>query len=108
MLYNTTDRIRVLASGFILIAACAMPFVAYTHASYFIIRSGGNTLITVLFDSIYTWAIAVTAAFFMSRFTTLSVTWMLAIVNGLEVIKCLVAFFFVRSGIWIRNLTSKA
>ena len=104
LLYNTSDQIRNMASGFILIAACAMPFVAYTHASYFIIRSGGNTLITVLFDSIYTWCIAVTAAFFMSRFTNLSVTWMLAIVNGLEVIKCSVAFFFVRSGIWIRNL----
>ena len=105
LLYNTSDQIRNLASGFILIAACAMPFVAYTHASYFIIRSGGNTLITVLFDSIYTWAIAVTAAFCMSRFTNLSVTWMLAIVNGLEVIKCSIAFFFVRSGIWIKNLT---
>jgi len=104
LLYNTSDEIRSLASGFILIAACAMPFVAYTHASYFIIRSGGNTLITVLFDSIYTWAIAVSAAFFMSRYTTLSVTWMLAVVNGLEVIKCSIAFFFVRSGKWIKNL----
>ena len=104
LLYNTSDQIRSLASGFILIAACAMPFVAYTHASYFIIRSGGNTLITVLFDSIYTWCIAVVAAFVMSRFTGLSVTWMLAVVNGLEVIKCLVAFIMVRSGIWIRNI----
>lgn len=107
LLYNTTDQIRSLASGFILVAACAMPFVAYTHASYFIIRSGGNTLITVLFDSIYTWAIAVTAAYYMSRYTTLSVTWMLAVVNGLEVIKCLIAFFFVRSGIWVKNLVKK-
>ena len=107
MLYNTSDQIKSLASGFILIAACTMPFVAYTHASYFIIRSGGNTLITVLFDSIYTWAIAVSAAFFMSRYTNLSVSWMLAIVNGLEVIKCLIAFFFVRSGMWIKNLVKK-
>lgn len=104
LLYNTSDEIRSLASGFILIAACAMPFVAYTHASYFIIRSGGNTLITVLFDSIYTWAIAVSAAFFMSRYTDLSVTWMLAVVNGLEVIKCFIAFLFVRSGMWVKNL----
>ena len=104
LLYNTSDHIRSLASEFILIAACAMPFVAYTHASYFIIRSGGNTLITVLFDSIYTWCIAVVAAFVMSRFTGLSVTWMLSVVNGLEVIKCFVAFIMVRSGIWIRNI----
>jgi len=106
-LYNTSDHIRSLATGFILIAACAMPFVAYTHASYFIIRSGGNALITVLFDSIYTWCIAVASAFFMSRFTTLSVTWMLAIVNGLEVIKCLIAFVMVRSGIWIKNIVKE-
>ena len=104
LLYNTSDNIRAMASGFILIAACAMPFVAYTHASYFIIRSGGNTLITVLFDSIYTWAIAVTTAYLLSRYTGLSVTWMLAIINGLEVIKCLIAFFFVRSGMWIKNI----
>ena len=104
LMYNTSDNIRSLATGFILIAAAAMPFVAYTHASYFIIRSGGNALITVLFDSIYTWCIAVAAAFVMSRFTNLSVTWMLAVVNGLEVIKCLIAFIMVRSGIWIKNI----
>ena len=104
LLYNTSDNIRAMASGFILIAACTMPFVAYTHASYFIIRSGGNTLITVLFDSIYTWAIAVTTAYVLSRYTGLSVTWMLAIINGLEVIKCAIAFFFVRSGMWIKNI----
>ena len=104
MLYNTADNIRGMASGFILIAACTMPFVAYTHASYFIIRSGGNTLITVLFDSIYTWAIAVTAAYVMSRYTTLSVTWMLAVIDGLEVIKCLISFVLVRSGMWVKNI----
>ncbi len=104
LMYNTSDNIRSLATGFILIAAAAMPFVAYTHASYFIIRSGGNALITVLFDSIYTWCIAVAAAFVMSRFTDLSVTWMLAVVNGLEVIKCFIAFIMVRSGIWIKNI----
>jgi len=104
LLYNTSDQIRSLASGFILVAAFAMPFIAYTHASYFIIRSGGNTFITVLFDSVYTWLIAVATAYVLSRYTNMSVTWMLAIIQGLEVIKCMIAFFMVRSGIWIRNL----
>lgn len=104
LLYNTSDQIRSLASSLIFVAALTMPFVSYTHASYFIIRSGGNTLITVLFDSIYTWAIAVTTAYALSRYTTLNVTLMLAVINGLEVVKCLIAFFFVRSGMWIKNL----
>ena len=104
LLYNTSDYIRHMATGFILISAVMMPFTAYTHASYFIIRSGGNALITVLFDSVYTWALVVPLAFCLSRFTDLSVTWMLAMVNGLEVIKCFIAFAFVRSGIWARNI----
>ena len=104
LLYNTSDYIRSLATGFILITAVLMPFCAYTHASYFIIRSGGNALITVIFDSVYTWVIVVPLAFCLSRFTDMSVTWMLSIVNGMEVIKCFIAYAFVRSGIWIRNI----
>ena len=104
LLYNTSDYIRSLATNFILITAVMMPFCSYTHASYFIMRSGGNTLITVLFDCVYTWVIAVTTAYCLSRFTNLSITWLIAIVSGLEIFKCVIAYFFVRSGVWIRNI----
>ena len=104
LLYNTTDSIRALASGFILIAAVTMPFCAYTHASYFIMRSGGNTVITVIFDSVYTWVVVVTLAYCLSRFTNMDILLMIAIIRGLELIKCIIAFFFVRSGIWVRNI----
>ena len=43
-------------------------------------------------------------AFCLSRFTDMNVTWMLAIVNGMEVIKCFIAFVFVKSGIWVKNI----
>ena len=104
LLYNTTDYIRHLASNFILIAAVMMPFCAYTHASYFIIRSGGNTVITVIFDSVYTWVLVVPLAYYLSRYTGISVSWMIAIVRGMEVVKCLIAYFFVRSGVWVKNI----
>ena len=104
LLYNTTDYIRHLASNFILIAAVMMPFCAYTHASYFIMRSGGNTVITVIFDSVYTWVLVVPLAYYLSRYTGISVSWMIAIVRGMEVVKCLIAYFFVRSGVWVKNI----
>ncbi|MBO7563867.1 MAG: MATE family efflux transporter [Clostridiales bacterium] len=104
LLYNTTDFIRNMASGFIMICGFTMPLIAFNHASYFIIRAGGNTIITVLFDSLYTWCIAVVAAFFMSHYTTLNVTLMFGIVQSLELLKCFVAFFMVRSNIWVRNI----
>ena len=104
LLYNTTDYIRNMASGFIMICGFTMPLIAFNHASYFIIRAGGNTIITVLFDSLYTWCIAVVAAFFMSHYTTLNVTLMFGIVQSLELLKCFVAFFMVRSNIWVKNI----
>ena len=104
LLYNTTEYIRGLAAIFILIGALNMPFCAYTHASYFIIRSGGNALITVLFDSVFTWLFVVPLAYYLSRYTNMNVTWMVAIIRGTEMIKCIVAFAFVKSGIWIRNI----
>ena len=107
LMYNTTSYIRHMATRFILIAAVMMPFTAYTHASYFIIRSGGNAFITVLFDSVYTWLLVVPTAFYLSRFTSISVVRMVAFVRSMEVFKCLIAFALVRSGIWIKNIVSK-
>ena len=104
MLYNTTEYIRTLATGFIMISAVLMPFCSYTHASYFIMRSGGNTLITFIFDSVYTWVLVVTTAYVLSRFTNMDITLMFAIVRGLEIVKCVVAYFFVRSDVWVRNI----
>lgn len=104
LLYNTSEYVRTLATGFIMISAVLMPFCSYTHASYFIMRSGGNTLITFIFDSVYTWVLVVTTAYVLSRFTNMDITLMFAIVRGLEIVKCVVAYFFVRSDVWVRNI----
>ena len=104
LLYNTSDVIRHLATNFIFICSIMMPFCSYTHASYFIMRSGGNAVLTVIFDSVYTWVLVVPLAFCLSHFTNMGVTWMLFIVHGMEIVKCTIAFFFVRSGIWVKNI----
>ncbi|MBR5422269.1 MAG: MATE family efflux transporter [Lachnospiraceae bacterium] len=104
LLYKTSDEIRHMATLLILISGLLMPAFACTHASYFTIRSGGNTLITFIFDCFYTWLIAVPAAFIISRFTDISVVLMIGIVNGLETIKCAIGLGMVRSGIWAKNI----
>ena len=103
-LYRTADRIREMASVLIIICGVMMPFYAYTHASYFTIRSGGNTLITFVFDSCFVWILSVPFAFYLSRYTSLDVPHMLAAVQSLEVIKCLIGGAMVKSGIWARNI----
>ena len=103
-IYNTTDAVRALATRLILISALLMPFNAYTNACYFTLRSGGQTLITFLFDSCYVWALCVPTAFLLSRFTALPILPLYAICHGLDILKCAVGAWMVHRGKWIQNL----
>ena len=104
LLYKTSDSIRSMAASFIVISGIFMPVGACLHASYFTIRSGGNTIITMLFDSCFMWVLCVPTAFILSRYTGLSVFYMLLIIQSLDLIKCLIGILMVRSGIWAKNI----
>ncbi|MBR6898306.1 MAG: MATE family efflux transporter [Lachnospiraceae bacterium] len=104
LLYKTSDEVRAMASSFIVVYGALMPLYAYTHASYFTIRAGGNTLITFIFDSCFVWVLSVPTAFILSRFTGLSVLYMIIIVQSLEIIKCVIGGGMVLSGIWAKNI----
>lgn len=104
MLYNTSAEVKHLATGLIFIYGAFMPIYAYTHASYFTLRSGGNTLITFIFDSCFVWVLSVPTAFVLSRFTGIDVFYMVLIVQSLEIIKGFIGGGMVLSGIWARNI----
>ena len=105
LIFDTTTNIRHLATWLIVINGLLMPFYSYTHASYFIIRSGGKTFITMIFDSGFVWLLSVPFAFILSHFTGMPMIWMVAAVQSLELIKCITGGLFVRSGIWAKNIT---
>ena len=104
-LYNTTDNVRALATQFILIGAIMMPFNSYTNASYFTLRSGGQTMVTFLFDSCFQWAICVPLAFFLSRFTDMPIVPLYALCQATDFLKCAIGGRMLRQGKWIQNLT---
>ena len=104
-LYNTTDTVRQLATILICINACPMPFAAYTNATYFTLRSGGQTFVTFLFDSCFAWAVNVPLAFCLSRFTNMDIIPLFAICLSTDLIKCVIGAFMLKQGKWIQNLT---
>ena len=104
-LYNTTESIRNLATRLILISAVMMPFLSYTNAAYFTLRSGGQTTVTFLFDSCFVWGICVPTAFLLSRFSGLPILPLYAICQSLELAKCAIGAYMIRKGAWIQNLT---
>ena len=104
-IYNTTDAVRLLAAQLILVSAVMMPFNSYTNASYFTLRSGGQTLVTFLFDSCFVWVCCVPLAFILSRFTQIPILPLYTICQGTDLLKSLVGYIMVRQGKWIQNLT---
>lgn len=103
-LYETSDEVKSIASAFLKICAVSMPLNAFTHACYFTLRSGGQTKITMLFDSCYVWIICLPTAFILANFTSISIVPMFAICTFLEIIKCAIGFSFVKSNKWLRNI----
>ena len=104
-LYNTTDEVRQLATWLICINAAMMPFISYTNATYFTLRSGGQTFITFLFDSCFVWGVCIPLAFCLSRFTDMPIIPLFAICQSTDLVKCIIGARMLKQGKWIQNLT---
>lgn len=105
-MYNTSDEIRALAAGLIRISAFCMPIYSYCNSAYFILRSGGKTVITFFFDSGFTWAISFPVAFILSRFTGMPLLAMFLCIQLLDLIKCIIGHILVKQGKWAVNITA--
>ena len=105
-IYKTEPSIKALAKNFIIISAMAMPLCAFSHCSYFTLRSGGKTIVTFLFDSVYTWVVMIPYAFVLSHFTTLSITTVFFLVSFTEIIKVIIGFFMIKSNVWLQNIVN--
>lgn len=104
-IYNTTEEVRSLARYFILIGAVFMPMHAFLHATYFTLRSGGKTLITFLFDSVYVWVVSIPIAFLLTRFTEMTIVPIFVLVQAADAAKCIFGGFLLKKGVWIQNIT---
>ena len=100
-IYNTSEQIKELATSFIAVSAIIMPFCSFSHASYFTLRSGGKTLVTFLFDSVFTWVVVVPTAFVLAHYTGLGIVSVYFFVQATELIKVAIGYFMVRSNVWL-------
>ncbi len=102
--YDTTEVVRGYAAQFIIITAAFFPLQGFLNALYFTLRSGGKTLVTFLFDSVFTCTISVTLAFVLCTFTSLSVLVIYTIIQALDLIKVVIGTVLIKKGVWISNI----
>ena len=105
-IYNTEAAIKELATEFIFISAVLMPVCAFCHSTYFTLRSGGKTVVTFIFDSVYTWLIVIPVAYCLSHFTTWGIVAVFICVQSLEILKAIIGFFMVKSNVWLNTIVA--
>lgn len=102
--YDTTEQVRVYGQWFIVVTALFFPIQGFLNALYFTLRSGGKTVITFLFDSVYSWAVTLPLAMFLCYMTELPILSIYATVQAADIVKVIVGYVLIRKGIWISNI----
>ena len=105
-LYNIGPEVQDLTRRLLIVAGLSLPIHSFAHVTYFTIRSGGKTVITFLFDAVYTWAVTVLLAFILCRFTSWPIVTIYACVQFVDVIKIVIGLKMLKSGFWAQNVVS--
>ncbi|MGN1346880.1 MAG: MATE family efflux transporter, partial [Eubacteriales bacterium] len=106
MLYNVEPEVRALATKCLVVLGACLPIHSLIHCIYFTVRSGGKTLITFLFDSVYTWVVPAMLSFTLCRLTTLPILTVYLIVQFSDIIKLCIGIPMVKSGFWTKCVIS--
>lgn len=104
LLYNTSAEVRNLASELLKIQAVFFPVVAVYNCTYFTLRSGGKTIITLLFDSGANCVISLPLAYILSRFTSFDLPTIYLLVQCADLLKVAVGLILVNRKVWVHNL----
>ena len=107
LLYNVTEDVRELTSRLLVFAGLSLPIHSFAHVTYFTIRCGGKTLITFLFDAVYTWVVTVLLAFVLCRLTDWDIVTIYACVQFIDVVKVVIGLLMLKSDFWAKNVVNE-
>lgn len=96
---------QLIARGLIIVAAAYLPLWAYLNGQYALSRTGGDTMMGVLCDTIAN-ILFVGGMFLLIWFTALGPVAMYAIVKLSDVAKAVIAYFWLKKERWLVNLAA--
>ena len=104
--FNTNGESRELAIYFIRVSALFVPMVSLINTAYFTIRSGGQAVLTFLFDSVFVCLIQVPLAFSLTLIAGLEIHTVYFCVLACDIIKAIIGTTLVRKGVWVHNIVN--
>ena len=105
-IYKTSDTVKYLAKQFMLTQALFIPMFGFLHTTYFTLRSGGKTIITFIFDSVFVWCVSVPIAWLLARYTGLEAVRIYFFVGLADAAKCLLGYVLVKKNVWMNNMVA--
>ena len=104
--YNTEEAVRSLVAGIILVSSALMPLMAVSHTAYYVLRSGGSTIVTFLFDAVFNWAVMVPFAYYLVKGTGMPILSLYALSQFSQSLKSLLGLVLIRHGRWQNNIVA--
>ena len=104
MLYNTEQIVKDTAATMLIFAGLMIPMHALVHCIYFTIRSGGKTVVTFLFDCVFTWVVTAPLAYLLCHFTPLSIAYVYLFVQLSDALKLFIGIVLLKRGSWANTV----
>ena len=103
--YNVNAEIKNMATKCIQSFAVTFVFTTFVNTSFHILRAGGKTVLTTLFDSVFLWVIMIPIQFLLVKFTGLELFQIYFLVLFLQIVQVIVGYILISKKVWIQNLT---
>ena len=88
--YNVNAEIKYMATKCIQSFAVTFVFTTFVNTSFHILRAGGKTVLTTLFDSVFLWGIMMPVQFFLVKFTGLELFQIYFLVLFLQIVQVII------------------
>ena len=84
-----------------------LPVISIYYSSYFTMRAGGKTILTFLFDSVYSFVFTFMSALLLTRLTSLDILTIYILVQCVDIPKAILGLVLVKKGVWVHNIVNE-
>mgnify|MGYP005836089233 FL=1 len=102
---NLTPNAQLITSGLVLVIALYMPIWTVLNAQFAISRAGGDTALGMYVDVSVNTLLFVPGAILLTLGTSMGPVLMFAIIKITDVVKYLIARWYLKKERWVKNLT---
>lgn len=104
--YNVDVTIKQTITILLRLKSVLIFFYAFNVCIFFILRSGGDIVSTLLMDAGFLWIGGVVVSTVLSIYCDFPLVTLYLIVESLDIIKSFVAFYFFKKEKWVKNITA--